>query len=1006
MSVRLHLFGSPTIEYGGESLALPFERRSQLLAFLALKRSWVGRAELAAMLWPEQANKLAYANLRKTLFRLQSFPWGAQVELLGGALRFEVDTDVSAFEIALREGRSADALALRRGELLAGFDDDSNEAWSSWLSFERDRLRVAWRKAALEHLAADIEPGDGIALSRELLKADPLDEAALRLAMTWLARAGQASLAREVYRDFAARLSEELGLTPGAELKALHDSIGVTAATAAAAKLAVSTLEDDLVGRAVELRRIATLLSQDDCRLVCVTGPGGVGKTRLVRRAVEELAGSFLHGAAFVPLEDIASIGGFGGQLARELAVSLRGGREPLEQVIAYLRERQMLLALDNFEHLAAAASILERLLSDCTRLKLLVTSRVRLALAAEWLLPLGGLPCPEPEDQDRIEAFDAARLFIQAARRVEPAFVPSVEAAAIVDICRQVEGLPLALELAAAWTRVLSCDAIAAELRQSIELLHATDSAHPARHASMDMVFDQSWQLLSAVERSALARLSVFRGGFSAEAARAVAGASLPVLGALADKSLLRKDGARTSMHPLVQQLAARRLGEGDTRESAERAHAGYFHHWMAQSRRATEGGEREALQWMDTEFENCRLAWHWSAAHGGNGELAKGALTLLYFCDHRGRFEDGLSLLRETLESRRVSDDRSLETLLLSIAAHFEFRLDRYADAESTATRALAASRGRENHDAKLQCLKVLGSCCVRLGRHADAKRYFQQALQVAPESTHPHNAAAMYANLAVIEKSSGHYDDALRLLLQSLVLHRRLGDLAGAAGTLSTLGGLYADKREYETAGVYLREGLAICDRHGLVSTRGVILANLTEVALKTNDLDLAESCARRALEIAQAAGNRGLACWTKLQLVRLALQRGDLSAARSQLAASMAIALAVVQPVLQLAGTICLAQILHAQGEPECARSVLNFAADHPSSDAPERDEARVQLAQWHSGASTQSAWPGMELSELTRRIVVESNVAYAPLIATLRSAHSPPPQRGFSARAAH
>ena len=152
---------------------------------------------------------------------------------------------------------------------------------------------------------------------------------------------------------------------------------------------------------------------------------------------------------------------------------------------------------------------------------------------------------------------------------------------------------------------------------------------------------------------------------------------------------------------------------------------------------------------------------------------------------------------------------------------------------------------------------------------------------------------------------------------------------------------------------------------------------------------NDLDLAESYALRAFEIAQAAGNRGLMCWLKLQLVRLALLRGDLTAARSELAASMAIALDVAQPVLQLAGTICFAQILKAQGEPECAHGVMLFAADHPSIDVPTRTEAQTHLKQWHSAVGAPSAWPGLALEDLAHRIVVESNVAHAPLIATLR-----------------
>ena len=169
---------------------------------LALRQGWVGRAELAAMLWPEQPTKLAYTNLRKTLFRLQSVGWAANIEGQGGALRLDAPTDVAAFEAALREQRGADALALRRGELLVGFDDDGNQAWSNWLRFERDRLRVAWRRAAVDRLAQEIDPGDGIELSAQLLDVDPLDEPALCLHMAWLARDGQSARARQAYRVF------------------------------------------------------------------------------------------------------------------------------------------------------------------------------------------------------------------------------------------------------------------------------------------------------------------------------------------------------------------------------------------------------------------------------------------------------------------------------------------------------------------------------------------------------------------------------------------------------------------------------------------------------------------------------------------------------------------------------------------------------------------------------------------------------------------------------------
>jgi predicted ATPase/DNA-binding SARP family transcriptional activator/Tfp pilus assembly protein PilF len=985
MSVRLTLFGSPAIDLDGESSALPFERRNQLLVFLALKRSWVGRADLAALLWPEQEQKLAYANLRKALFRLQSLPWADRIESNGRALRFDVETDVFAFDSALRERRIADALSLRRGELLAGFEGGESEAWSSWLAFERDRVRLAWRDAALDRLEGDVDPTEGIELSARLLDADPLDEAALRARMSWLTRSGQPARARQVYREFVARLESELGIAPGSEVRALHEALGATRSATAATASAAPMPDDGFVGRAVELRRIAELLGQDDCRLLCLIGPGGVGKTRLAARASDEMAARYADGVAWVPLEDVASSSELGPRIARSLGIGLAGSKEPLEQVVAFLRERQMLLALDNFEQLAADAPILERLLEGCPRLKLVVTSRMRLAVPSERLLPIDGLPYPEAGDQDRIEAFDAVRLFIRAAHRVEPGLVPAVEAASILDICRQVEGLPLALELAASWTRVLSCEAIAAELRQGTELLHTADAAQPTRHASIEVVFEQSWRLLSAIERDALARLSVFRGGFSAAAARSIAGASLPVLAALADKSLTRKSDARIFLHPLVQQLAGLRL-QGEARESTERAHALYFHRLLAQLHRAVEDGDREALQAVETEFENCRAAWRWSIAHDEMRTIRASAETVLHFCDHRARFDECFTLMRDA-EARAAIVDPGLRVMLLATVSHLEYRLDRYADAMADATRALNVSRGKPDRDARLQCLKTLGACSYRLGKLDDANRYYRRALELAPAGVDPHNAAAMLGNLALVEKAMGHYGEAARLSVQSLVEHRRLGDVADEALCLNNLGDLYLIQGAYDSAEAYLKESLAICERHGLASTRGASLSNLAEIAIKTGEDAAAESYARRALEFAESTGNRSVICWLKLLFVRLAARRRDLHTARTELAAALEMAMTLGRPTHKLSGVCCFAELLEAQGQHEGARLILAFVADHPLAIEGLRAEARTRLSELGppSGSAT---WPGIEPDELIRRIIAETSIAHAPLIATL------------------
>jgi predicted ATPase len=896
-----------------------------------------------------------------------------------------VPTDVAEFERARAEGRPADALALRRGELLAGFDDDGNEAWSAWLRFERDRLRAQWREMALTLLEAATDAAAALDICARLLDADPLDEAAARAQIAWLARSGQAARAHQAYEAFVQKLDEELGLAPGVELEQLGASLDAPPKARPAAPL---QRDDGFVGRSIELRRIAERLGDGRCRLLTLVGPGGVGKTRLARRVLDEMRPGQVDGGAFVPLDDVATCDEIGPRLARELGVRV-SGHDVIEEIAAALRDRHMLVVLDNFEQLVSGAGQLQRLIDGCPRLALVVTSRVRLALPGEWVFPVEGLPCPGEEDQDRIEAFDAARLFVQSARRVQPALDVVAESPAIVDICRQVEGLPLALELAAGWTRVMSCREIAAELRRDSALLHAADAGGQGRHAGIDVVFAQSWQLLGAVERDAMARLSVFRGGFSVEAGRAVAGASLPVLAALVDKSLLGREDGRLRMHALVQELAARRLDDAGVKESAERAHAGYFHHRVAQAAGAVVQGERESLRWLEIDFENVRRAWSWLVAHGEVDKLAACGLTLYYFCDHLGRYREGLAMLEEALASPAVGEDKRLQPLLLARAAHFLFRQDRYAEAEASARRALEGARSAASHATRLQALKVLGSSCARVARFEEAKGFIRMALDLAPQDTDPHNAAALYGNLAICERHTGNPAAALKLTLEALGLERRAGDVGGEAASLDALGTLYYELGVPDAALTHLREALALCDRHGLARLRSVVLANLTDLSLAMNALGEAEDYAGRAIEFARAAGDRGLLSYLRLQLATLGVRRDDLATARSELAASLSLALALGSPNQQIACIMCFAEILHAQGEPDCALSVLHFAGGLLPRGSPGHARIGALLDEWKRADAAAPRWPGFERSELGLRIVAESGVAYAPLIAALR-----------------
>ena len=995
-SICLRMFGSPTVEHGGQSQALPFERRGQLVVLLALRRTWVPRTELASLLWPELQSKLAYANLRKNLFRLQGMPWAASIESQGAALRFQARTDVMDFEAALHEQRVTDALAAYRGELLAGFDDGQSEAWTQWLAFERDRLRAAWRDAALAHLAGGIAAAEAIALSSRLLEADPLDEAALREHMAALARDGQGAAARQALRRFVDRLSQDLGLEPGAELRALHDAISNPSRPMGATALPQPTAapDDGFVGRSVELRRIADLLARADCRLLCLIGPGGMGKTRLARRAMQDLAPSFADGAVFVSLEDIDAPAQFGLRLAQQAgAARERGGDDALVRAIDAWRDSRMLLVLDNFEPLADHAALLQRLLNGCAQLKILVTSRVRLTVADEWSMPLEGLPCPDPEDDDRAESFDAVRLFAQAALRVEPGFAPAAESAAIVDICRQVEGLPLALELAAAWVRVLPCQAIADELRQGTELLRARDASHPDRHASIEVVFDHSWNRLSRIVREVLARLSVFHGGFSIDAARAVAIASLPVIGALADKSLLAKAGARMQLHPLVQQMAGLRLGIGDERRTTEAAHAAYFQRWLEQLKPAVEEGKRAALEAIDADHENCRQAWRVTAREGQADALARGARTLLTYCELRGRAEEWLETLHQTISSPLGQADAALRSLLLSQASHLEYRLGRYEDARASADLALASARFKCDYAARIQALTVLASCALHQGRLPDARRFYKQSLALAPAEALADKTAATLGNLALVEMKMGHYDESLRLSIESLAQHRRIGDQARVAQCLNNLASNYVFRQQYELALGHLLEALAICESEGLVSMLAFVLSWLSELALKSGDLAAAERYAARAIEVADSTGSRMVSCWMALQLARLAIRRSNLAAARAALATGARTTIALGMPSLVALALLAFAELLEAQQEPSCARRVLTFAVDHPSMTTMDRDELRTEWARRAASTRPDPPWPGMELDELLHRVVSERELAHAPLIAAMRGEDS-------------
>ena len=408
------------------------------------------------------------------------------------------------------------------------------------------------------------------------------------------------------------------------------------------------------VGRSEELARIRDLLANPHCHLLTIIGPGGIGKTRLALQAAADQFSNFPDGIYFVPLAGVGSSDLIAAAIANALPASFSEAENLRDRVIRYLRRRQMLLLLDNFEHLLAGVDLLIDVLQAAPSVKLLVTSRERLNVQEEWALTLGGLTVPPKEATDPLENYSAVELFIERARQAQTNFALGAEAEAVRAICQRVEGMPLGLELAASWLRAMTCQQIAAQMDSSLDFLRTPLRNVPERHRSLRVMFEQSWRLLSADEQAVLMKLTVFRGGFGLEAAEAVAGASLSILAGLADKSLLRLNpSGRYDLHELLRQFAADKLAEIDGLAAAvNRRHLEYFSYLADEAEAHLYGPRKEA--WFDrleVEHDNLRaaLAWTLRSKEAEAGLHLAGALG--FFWEHRGYPHEGGEWLEKLL-------------------------------------------------------------------------------------------------------------------------------------------------------------------------------------------------------------------------------------------------------------------------------------------------------------------------------------------------------------------
>jgi predicted ATPase/class 3 adenylate cyclase len=633
-----------------------------------------------------------------------------------------------------------------------------------------------------------------------------------------------------------------------------------------------------LIGRASELAEASALLQRDTVRLVTFTGPGGIGKTRLAVHVAAALLERFREGVFVVELAAVRDPSLVVPTIAHTLGVRETADRPLFDGLVQRIGGQRLLLVLDNFEQVLAAAPAVVRLLRACRRVKVLVTSRAVLHASGEYEYPVPPLALPEPEvalDLDALLAADAVALFVARAQAVNPGFgVTEADAPVLAEICRWLDGVPLAIELAAARSRLLSPRALLARLQErGLRLLTGGASDLPARQQTLRATIDWSYDILAHAEQRLLARLSVFAGGATLAAAEAVCDLEgerdlLAALDSLIDNSMVRvRTGPhgepRMRMLETVREYARERLAERDEADELARRHADFYMALADRAEPKLSGPDQgEWLSRLDTELDNLRAAFTWSIARQEPDMSARLATALGLFWEMRGRANEGLQWLETVLGERELL---SREALARALVAKARLLLRFEADHEqgrALLDQALPLVRELGDTAMLIRTLNNLGYAAIFAGDEQGSLAFHHEALLLARQHGDPATLALVLANFGSALLWFGDHARARTLLEESLVLRRGLGEPLALANTLNNLAMLALSEGEHERALPLLEECLALARRVGHLPWVAGDIADLGLVALFERDYDRALSLFTEGLILSREAGHRSI------------------------------------------------------------------------------------------------------------------------------------------------
>jgi len=899
-----------------------------LAAFLACRGDWVARDELAFLMRPDVPDADARRYLRQLLHRVSAIPWVDTLQVADDRVRWRVVSDLAVLRGALARGDHAALVAAPPAPLLAGYAPPGVPAFLEWLELEREQLAAAWRSAVVRHARERERAGDdeaAIEARERVLSVSPLDETTVQALVHACLRSGAAERALEAYERFAHALERDVSGEPLEATQALADAARRVLAQGPGGAARSDAPRDDLphptggfVGRTRELERLASWLG-GAARLVSIVGMGGAGKTRLALEYAHGARGGLDLGARFVRLAGLDTIDEVVAALASR--VGLASSVSPTPQAVgAQIGASSALLVLDEAEHLASErlGAALVGVLETAPGLRVIVTTRRPLGVGAEHVLRLGGLAVAAPDPSDHAgragATSEAASLFHQRVSRLGFE-LPADDAtrAAVGDLCEAVDGLPLALELAAVQARVRPLPALVAELRCGADVLRTASDDVPERHRSLEALVRQSWDALSPGQCGALVRLTVFGAGCSLAAADQVAGVDVETVATLLERSLLRRVAEdRFEVHALV-----RRSAPSAPDAATLDAHARFVLDWLARLTPALVGGPEQvaALERVHADLDDVRRAWTRALAiafTGVGGETfgpvqarhaLDAALTALDHALHARSLLDVAFDLYQTTVRAAEATARGGDAASLHVWSRAQVRLanvERHrsqtevARSRLVSTLDVLAAHGsspdalRASLEARLELAKLDETVAA----YARAGHGYEGVLDGATArgdddltiQAHTGIGNVLFASGGDLERAMQHYD-------ASVALARRAGDRDLLSLALINLGAGHFDLGRPQAARRAWSEAAQLTLAIGHRQREAVVLNNLAAVSESLGDTEAARRAFDRSLALRLEVGDRGGAARVLLNLGRLAQRTGALDEADAYLEASV-------------------------------------------------------------------------------------------------------------------